>query len=84
MIILLVFLALVTPQTRDDGFGVCPAFTHLHPYRYGFTWWPSEDDKYNSISLDGLCHRDDDDSPIKERPNLPKPKFKPDPKSIWS
>lgn len=33
--------------------------------------------------MDGLCHRDDDDSPIKERTKLPKAQFKPDPKRVW-
>ena len=40
-----------------------------------------QDGKIGSIVLDGLCHRDDDDSPITPRKVLPK--FHPDPKKGW-
>lgn len=78
-----------TAKTQDDGFGVCPAFTHFHPYIKAIPEHGGyADNMYSPVIplkwLDGLCHRDDDDSPIKERPRLPKPQFKPDPKSKWS
>lgn len=41
-----------SPRLRDDGFGVCPAFTHYHAY-----------DASNPL-LDGKCHADGDDRPI--------------------
>lgn len=47
------------PALRDDGFGVCPAFTHYHAYQAG------------DAALDGRCHRDNDDRAIE---NIPAPK----------
>lgn len=47
------------PVLRDDGFGVCPAFTHYHAYQTGVS------------ALDGRCHRDSDDRAIE---NIPAPK----------
>jgi hypothetical protein len=49
--------------TQDVGFGVCPAFSHYHAYD------PSDP------TLDGICHRDSDDSVIDDTPRreLPKP-----------
>lgn len=42
------------PQLRDDGFGVCRAFTHFHAYAAG------------DPVLDGKCHADTNDRPISE------------------
>lgn len=73
-------------KSQDDGFGVCPAFTHWHPDVEAMDGpdkeWDEPFDYFRKEAmLDGLCHRDDDDSPIKERPKLRKPQFKPNP--IW-
>jgi hypothetical protein len=71
---------------RDDGYGMCPAFSHYHPTVDDIGRHPNEllpwvDTKENGTwpALDGLCHRDSDDAAIKDRKVLPKP-FKPDPK----
>jgi hypothetical protein len=74
--------------TQDDGFGVCPAFTHFHPL-IGVGGATGGDPHQNppvtlmGMAMDGLCHDDTTDQPVKERPKLPKPKFKPDPHNKW-
>ncbi len=44
-----------SPRLRNDGFGVCPAFTHYHAH-----------DARNPL-LDGKCHADADDRPIPDQ-----------------
>lgn len=82
--------AKIKPQgcTQDDGYGSCPAFTHRHPVMgtggaTGGDANPTPPVVLMGSVMDGLCHRDDDDSPIKERTKLPKAQFKPDPKRVW-
>ena len=68
---------------QDEGLSRCPAFSHYHHLLKEWTdegQWPLAADPKD---LDGLCHDDKTDEPIKERPKLPKPRFKPDPKSTW-
>lgn len=69
---------------QDDAWGQCPAFTHLHALELDPDSKPRKLFEFNIgvwSQADGLCHKDSDDSPIKERPKLPKPK--PNPKDIW-
>lgn len=74
---------------QDDAWGQCPAFTHYHATpaevlsNGGYDAGPGHnfDLWYGIVSLDGLCHDDKTDEPIKERPKLPKPK--PNPKDVW-
>lgn len=86
-------------KTRDDHWGECAAFTHHHatpeeidrdPYAhlamaFEYDKWAetAKDGEPSHITLDGLCHDDKTDEPIRDRPTLHKPKFKPDPKSKW-
>lgn len=88
MVGLIILLAITTPGSkqplRDDGFGACPAFTHYHPTEWEFLSGEIyEGHDSQLVYLDGLCHRDDTDEPVKELPKLPKPKFKPDPDNVW-
>jgi hypothetical protein len=73
--------------TQDDGFGVCPAFSHYHePINKeggisNLQERAERDFRWDLNMSDGKCHRDDNDEPIKERPKLPKPN--PNPKDKW-
>lgn len=67
---------------QDDHWGECPAFQHYHSMK-----WEAEeplDSAYRTVIRDGLCHDDKTDEPIKERPKLSKPRFKPNPKAAWA
>ncbi len=71
--------------TQNDGFGVCPAFTHYHiDWRdHELIEMSPEDRTKAMVFLDGKCHRDDNDAPINEKPDLKRSKIKPDPKDKW-
>jgi hypothetical protein len=86
MIALLLILILVPSKPlKDDGFGVCPAFTHYHAdwRTEDVTVVDPKDRARDFIYLDGKCHRDDSDEPINAKPDLKKRKPKPDPKDKW-
>lgn len=65
------FLALVLATALQvDGFGECPAFTHLHSKDLSQAYM---DEPLNTvIFMDGKCHRDSDDVAIepKQGPEL--------------
>ena len=89
MIPALLIAMILTPAARpkDDGFGVCPAFTHYHAD------WRTEDTRdldpkdregeWRTVFFDGKCHRDSDDEPIDKKPDLKRRKPKPNPNDKW-
>jgi hypothetical protein len=62
----------------DNAWGVCPAFSHFHALTDLIPVGPPGDVVF-AVGGDGLCHRDDDDSPISEAPR----KVLPNPRDKW-
>jgi hypothetical protein len=86
----------VKQALKDDGFGVCPAFSHPHPTRaQALSDNPLElakpdiDGDWQYVAVDGLCHNDEDESVTQDdkgRKVLPKPGvqlYTPDKKPGW-
>lgn len=67
-----------------DGSGVCSGPSHYHSLSGVLPPWSPHDYGRPGIDLDGLCHRNDNDRPVRQQPVIPKVRFQPDPKSDWA